>query len=219
MSTLRLGIIGSGMIAGIIAKAAKQVAEIELVAVASRRVETATAFAGEHGIETVFDHWQQLVASNSVDAVYIATPTAVKEEIALAAAGQGKHLLVDKPFANLASVQKMVDVAREHGVAFMDGTHFSNNPRTAHIRDAIPAAIGGAQAVRTSFFFPFMDRNNIRFNPDKEPTGAVGDMTWYSMRAIAEYLQPTTPIKTISGGIVRDEQTGAVNPRQWCGDI
>lgn len=55
MNKLRLGIVGSGMIAGIIANAIKQVESIELVAVASRRPVSAKAFADEHGISLVFD--------------------------------------------------------------------------------------------------------------------------------------------------------------------
>lgn len=55
-----------------------------------------------------------------------------------------------------------------------------------------------------------MDKENIRFNPEKEPTGAVGDTAWYSMRAIAEYLQPTASIKTVSGAIMRDPDSNAI---------
>lgn len=210
MSKLRLGIVGSGMIADVIDNAVKQVETIELVAVASRRAVSAKAFAEEHGIKQVFDTWQEMLASDDIDAVYVATPTASKEEIAIYGAQNKKHLLVEKPFASYESLKNIIEAAKDNGVSFMDATHFTHNPRTKKINDVMPAEIGAPQAVRTSFFFPFMDRTNIRFNTEKEPTGAVGDMTWYSMRAIAEYLKPTAPIKTISGGIVRDEETSAV---------
>nr|WP_319554528.1 Gfo/Idh/MocA family oxidoreductase [uncultured Vibrio sp.] len=210
MSKLRLGIVGSGMIAGVIAKAVKQVDSIELVAVASRRPISAKAFANEHGIDQVFDTWQEMIAFEGIDAVYIATPTASKEEIAVYGAQNKKHLLVDKPFASTESLKKIIEAAKANSISFMDATHFTHNPRTKKINDIMAEEIGTPQAVRTSFFFPFMDRSNIRFNTEKEPTGAVGDMTWYTMRAVAEYLKPTTPIKTISGGIVRDEETNAV---------
>ncbi|WP_211827740.1 Gfo/Idh/MocA family protein [Kistimonas asteriae] len=210
MSKLRLGIVGSGLIAGVIADAVKQVEAIELVAVASRRSASATVFAKEHGITTTYNTWQDMLSSDAIDAVYIATPTACKEEIALFGAENRKHLLVEKPFASVESLQKIITAAGSHGVAFMDATHFSHNPRTQQIRDDMVASIGEPQAVRSSFFFPLMDKSNIRFNPEKEPTGAVGDMGWYSMRAITEYLQPATAIATIAGGIVRDDDTGAV---------
>ena len=210
MAVLRLGIVGAGMIAGVIANAVKQAANIEVVAVASRRKESASAFAEEQGIDMVFDTWQEMLASDQIDAIYVATPTSAKEEIALFGAENKKHLLVDKPFASAESAERMINAAKANNVAFMDATHFTHNPRTHQIRDTMAEQIGEPQALRSSFFFPFMDRTNIRFDTEKEPTGAVGDMTWYSMRAVAEYLQPTTPIKVISGGIIRDEETNAV---------
>lgn len=210
MSKLSIGIVGAGMIAGVIANAIKQSASATTVAVASRRMESAKAFAQEHEIVTVFEHWEDLVASAEIDAVYVATPTASKEDIAIAAARHGKHILVDKPYASLDSVTRMIDAANQHNVGFMDATHFSNHPRTRNIRESVLQSIGHPQAIRTSFFFPFMDRSNIRFNPALEPTGAVGDMAWYSMRAIAEFLAPDTDITHISGSIVRDEETDAV---------
>ena len=210
MSKLRLGIVGSGMIAGVIANAVKQVESIELAAVASRRPVSAKAFANDHGVDRVFDTWQEMLASDAIDAIYVATPTASKEEIAIYGAQNKKHLLVDKPYASFDSLQNIIEAAIFNGVSFMDATHFTHNPRTTIANDIMEKEIGVPQAVRTSFFFPFMDRSNIRFNTDKEPTGAVGDMTWYSMRAIAEYLKPTAPLKLMSGGIVRDEETNAV---------
>jgi hypothetical protein len=55
-----------------------------------------------------------------------------------------------------------------------------------------------------------MDRTNIRFKPEAEPTGAIGDMAWYNMRAIVEYMQPGDTEFTVSGAIRRDSITGTV---------
>ena len=46
--------------------------------------------------------------------------------------------------------------------------------------------IGFPRSLHTMFYFPFSDRENIRFDPTDEPMGAVGDMAWYSMRAVVE---------------------------------
>lgn len=210
MNTTRVGIVGSGMIAGVIAKAIDAAEGAELVAIASRRPASAREFAREHGVGQVFDRWQDMVASDSVDAVYVATPTSVKEDIAVTAAETGKHILVDKPFASHASVQRMSAAAIKHSVLFMDATHFTHNVRTDTIKSRMAEQIGTPQALRSAFFFPFMDRTNIRFNTEKEPTGAVGDMAWYSMRAVVEYLQPTAAITAINGSVLRDPETGAI---------
>lgn len=210
MSSTRFGIIGSGMIAGVIAKAINQSTVATLKAAASRRPENAQAFAQEHNIPLVFTGWNQLVASEELDAVYVATPTAGREEICIAVLEAGKHLISEKPFLNSASVKRIAALAEAKGLAFMDATHFTHHPRTAEVIRYQQREIGPVNRIRTSFFFPFMDRENIRFNPVKEPTGAVGDMAWYNLRAIVEFMRPDAELKFIHGTVRRDEQTGAV---------
>ncbi|MCC2605079.1 Gfo/Idh/MocA family protein [Planctobacterium marinum] len=211
MNNLNIGIIGSGMIAGVIVDAIRQSSNATIAGVTSRRYESAQAFATQHNIARVFTSTAQMLASGEVDAVYVATPTSVKEEIAIAAANVQKHLLVDKPFVSLASLERIVAAAKQNKVAFMDATHFTHHPRSKFLSGTgLESEIGSPQALRSSFFFPFMDKTNIRFDPSKEPTGAVGDMAWYSMRAITEYLKPETAVNKVSGSLVRDPETGAI---------
>ena len=209
---LRFGIVGTGMIANVIADAIEGVEEAELVAVASRRRETADDFARKHGSPRVFESWEELVAWDGVDAVYVATPTSVRERVCVAAAQNHKHLLADKPFASIGSLQSITSACRNSGVAFMDATHFVHHPRTKKLKQELENRIGRLQSVRTCFFFPLMvmDPSNIRFNPEKEPTGAIGDMAWYSMRAITEFMPGEATLANVSGFAQRDEATGAV---------
>ena len=207
---IRFGIVGTGMIAEVIAKAIADADNAELMAVSSRQLDTAQTFAQKYGAIQAFDSWQAMVAWEGIDAVYVAVPTAVEESVCIAAAQAGKHLLADKPFANLASLQRITAACRAKHVAFMDATHFVHHPRTHHIHQHIADTIGTVQAVRTAFFFPFMDRANIRFNPQAEPTGALGDMAWYSMRAVVEFLPIDAPLKTVEAFIQRDEETDAI---------
>ncbi len=209
-TSLRFGNVGTGMLANIIAGAIKSAPGANLAAVASRTKKSATDFAEHHDIQAVFDNWEQLVASDDVDAVYISTPASVREDVAVAAAKNKKNVLAEKPFANLASLQRIVDESKKSGVALMDATHFTHHPRTKKVQAELNETIGVVQAIRTCFFFPFMDRTNIRFDRKKEPTGAVGDMAWYSMRAITEYMQDRGEPKVLSASAVRDEETGAV---------
>jgi len=210
MDPLKLGIVGSGSIAGLISRGINDVVGVTVSAVASRHVENAKKFAGENAIEKVFHRWQDLVASNELDAIYVATPTYVREEIAVAALHHGKHVLAEKPFVCLESLQRITRAARDKGVVFMDGTHFSHHPRTAQIQKTFDREIGRANALRTALFFPMADKSNIRFDPRQEPSGAVGDLGWYSMRAIVEFLRPGASIADVGGSVVRDEETNSV---------
>jgi predicted dehydrogenase len=210
MSQLRFGIVGTGMIAGALAVAIGKSPKGRLTAVSSRRIDKAASFVAQRPGVLAVQGVHNLVAREDVDAVYIATPTTAKEKIALAAAAAGKHILVDKPFVDEASVLRISRAAAERGLAFMDATHFVHHPRTAAIQTAIPERIGMPQSLHTTFCFPLSDHNNIRFDVGQEPMSVIGDMAWYSMRAIVEYLRPRGPVSAALTIAQKDPQTRAV---------
>ena len=74
MKKIRWGIIGTGFIANKFAVAVRNADGAELVAVASRRPETAKAFAEKYGIANIFSSYEELAASDCIDAVYVAVP-------------------------------------------------------------------------------------------------------------------------------------------------
>ena len=107
MARVGFGIVGPGFIAGVIADAIANSGNARLTAVSSRRIENARTFtASRQGVAAV-QGVDGLLARPDVDAVYVATPTVAKEEIALAALAAGKHVLVDKPFVDRASVLRV----------------------------------------------------------------------------------------------------------------
>ena len=209
MKTIRWGVVGTGGIANAMAGMIRMAENSELTAVSSRRMETAKAFADEHGVPNAYDSWEEMCGSDTVDAVYVATPTSVREAICLAAAGNGKHVLGEKPFASLPSVKRITAACRDNDVAFMDGTHFVHHPRTLDIRANREARLGFVWSVASAFQFNLADRGNIRFNPELEPMGAIGDAGWYNMRAAVEYLAPDVVLDTVSSHLRRDPETGA----------
>ena len=181
--TLRWGIVGTGGIANSMAPRIIEADGAALAAVSSRRMETAREFADAHEVPNAFDSWEEMCASDAVDAIYVATPTSVREEICLAAANNGKHVLGEKPFASLPSVRRITAACRDNNVAFMDGTHFVHHPRTLDIKANRDSRLGFVWSVASAFQFNLADRGNIRFNPDLEPMGAIGDAGWYNTRA------------------------------------
>lgn len=210
LKSLRWGIVGTGGIANSMAPRIQDADHAELVAVSSRKMEKAKAFAAKHGFSTAFDSWSDLLASDSVDAVYVATPTSVREEICVAAAQAGKHVLGEKPFANLPSVQRITAACRENGVGFMDGTHFPHHPRTAHIKAVMHKDVGWPWSVASAFQFGLSDTSNIRLNPQLEPYGAIGDAGWYNMRAAVEYTAAGVEIESVDAYLRRHSETNAV---------
>jgi predicted dehydrogenase len=210
MAPLRFGIVGTGAIAAVIADAIAQSTKAVLTAVSSRTRDKATRFVSKRPGTVAVQGADALVRRDDIDAIYIATPTVAKEAIALEALAAGKHILVDKPFTSRDSVLRMTETAAARELVFMDATHFVHHPRTAAIQAASAEAIGTPRSLHTTFYYPISDRGNIRFDAKQEPMTALGDMAWYSMRAIVEYLRPQGRIATSATVPDRDSQTGAV---------
>jgi len=170
---------------------------------------SAQKFANTHKVSKAFDSWTDMLEWDGVDAIYVATPTSVREEICVAAANHGKHVLGEKPFANLASLQAITSACKTNGVGFMDGTHFVHHPRTAHIKSNTADLVGWPWSIDSAFQFKLTDKNNIRMNPGLEPYGAIGDAGWYNMRVAVEYSAPDVEIKSVEAFLRRDPETGA----------
>ncbi len=100
MVKIRVGLIGSGFVAELHMYAYKRVygVEAEVVAVVSRG-DHVERFAAKHGIAKTYRDYRQVLADPSIDVVDICTPPALHTEMIVAAAGAGKHVICEKPFA------------------------------------------------------------------------------------------------------------------------
>lgn len=82
-------------------------------AITSARRENAEHVAATHELPQVFDSWQELLTSDSVDIVSICTPPHLHAEIAIAALEAGKHVICEKPTAlNVSEAEKMLAAAQ-----------------------------------------------------------------------------------------------------------
>ncbi len=111
--------------------------------VGSRSLEKATKFLADYknhaGLPSPipFGTYEEAINHPSVHGVYISVPTGVEEPVVMQALEAGKHVLADKPFVNVAMVQRMGRKAAEKGLLLMDATHFVHNPRTEALRDYV----------------------------------------------------------------------------------
>ncbi|MCF7802556.1 MAG: Gfo/Idh/MocA family oxidoreductase [Candidatus Marinimicrobia bacterium] len=118
MTQLQWGLIGTGDIAEKrVAPALRELPECDLVAINRKRNELAQEFADEFGADRWYETWEELLADDTLDAVYIATPVNLHAPITIAAAEAGKHILCEKPMAlNTEECNAMIDAAEENGV-------------------------------------------------------------------------------------------------------
>lgn len=116
-ATLRWGILAPGGIAGDFAATVHANTDQRIVAVASRSSERGARFAQRHGIERVYDAYDQLVADPEVDIVYVAAPHSEHKTLGLLAIAAGKHVLIEKPIAlSAAEAEEIAAAARAAGV-------------------------------------------------------------------------------------------------------
>ena len=207
---IRWGFVGTGSIANAMARAAKNAPNATFVASSSRTLKKAEDFVTKYKGSKAFDSWAEMCQWDGIDAVYVATPTFVKEEITIAAAKAGKHVLVEKPLASLESLNRMLKACRENNVAFMDGTQFSHHPRSIELGSKLDEIVGKRRNIHSVFQFNISNKSNIRMSPEQEPMGVIGDAGWYNMRAIVEYIDSDAILQSASTFIRRDEETQAV---------
>jgi len=142
-ASLKWGIIGTGNIAAAFAGALPGSRTGTLVAVGSRSQASADKF-GEH-FEAPHRHagYEDLLANDEVEAVYIATPHPMHPEWAIKAAEAGKHILCEKPIAlNVEQAMSIVEAARLNGVALMEAFMYRCHPQTARLVELVQAAFG-----------------------------------------------------------------------------
>lgn len=118
MDQVRIGIIGSGFMGRTNAETVTRYLErAELAAIAGGA--RAAGLAGEYSVACE-PSWETLVARPDIDAVLISTPHAAHAAQAIAAARNGKHILLDKPMATtVEDCDRIIEAARASGVKLM----------------------------------------------------------------------------------------------------
>jgi len=147
---VRWGIIGPGRIASQVINDFPYVAGAEALAVASRSIERAQAFATDHGLARAYGSYAEIMSDQDVDAVYIATPHPQHYAIALAAIAAGKAALVEKTFtATVAGAEEIITAARQEQVFVMEAMWTRFQPATVTARSLIDdGAIGQVRQVQ-----------------------------------------------------------------------
>lgn len=122
MNTKRLqgALIGCGYASGFQLEAWNRIPEVEIVAVASRNIDNAHARAQEFDITSTYSDYRQMLDSEELDFVDIATPPVVHLEMIKEAAKRNLHVLCQKPIAEtLKDLRTMIDICEEAKVRFM----------------------------------------------------------------------------------------------------
>src|SRR5919202_3152390 len=119
--TLKVAVIGAGMMGRNHARVYADLPGVELVAVADASPATAEAMTRRYGGQAYTDH-VQLLDEQHPDAVTIAVPTVGHLEVALEVIRRGVHLLIEKPIAyTVEQGEQIIAAAEQAGARLMVG--------------------------------------------------------------------------------------------------
>jgi predicted dehydrogenase len=185
VSTLRLGLLSTANINREILRAARESDLVEVVAVGSRDGAKAQAYAAEHGIARAHASYDDLLADDGVDAVYVSLPNGMHHEWTMRALRAGKHVLCEKPYSRRAAeVEEAFDTAEAAGLVLTEAFMYRHHPQTAKVRELVAGgAVGRLTAVVSTFSFPLEDPTNVRAIADLDG-GALMDVGCYCVSGI-----------------------------------
>jgi predicted dehydrogenase len=126
-----------------------------VVAISSRKLESCRRRAKEAGLEDVglYDDYETALRHEEVDIVSVCTPQHCHAENTMAAAGAGKHIVIEKPVANsLRELRQMRDAVRKAGVKTVVSFVLRWNPLFETIKALIADdALGRVYYVETDY--------------------------------------------------------------------
>ena len=196
MKKIRWGILGTGKVTHSFAEGLRSTPGAELVAVGSRTVETASAFAAKFGIPRSFGTYQDLASADDVDAIYIASVNPRHKEDCLMCIDAGKAVLCEKPFAmNARDAQEIVDRARAKHVFFMEAMWMRFIPLVQKARDLVRSgAIGVPCLLQADFGYPVENDPGNRFFDPALGGGSLLDRGIYPLSLAWFLLGPPSQV-------------------------
>jgi D-xylose 1-dehydrogenase (NADP+, D-xylono-1,5-lactone-forming) len=170
--SLRWGIIST---ANITRKLLDSGHDQEFVAVGSRDLARANAFASEHGLARAHGSYEELLADPEVDAIYNPLPNALHVEWSIKALEAGKHVLCEKPMSrHPEDVERAFDVAEREGRVLEEAFMWRHHPQLQRARELIAAGdVGELRVIRAAFAFNAGNPDDIRLQADLEGGGLM----------------------------------------------
>jgi predicted dehydrogenase len=210
--TFGWGILGPGRIATRFVSDLRKLGDARRVAVASRDVERARAFAAQHGFARAHGSYEELVRDPEVDAIYVATPHPFHAEHACLCLEHGKAVLCEKPFAvNARQAREMAACAHANGVFLMEAMWTRFGPVMTQVRRWLQeGAIGEVRLLVSDFGFRAQVNPEARLFSLDLAGGAVLDVGAYvvSLASMIYGAKPQTVQATAHLGETGvDEQT------------
>ena len=161
---MKLGILGAGGIASTMAKTVAGMKDVEAYAVAARDLGRAQVFAQKYEVKKAYGSYEEMLADDEVELVYIATPHSHHYLHAKMCLEAGKNVLCEKAFTvNAEQAQKLFDLAKEKKLLITEAIWTRYMPSRKMINDIIESGvIGEVTAVTANLSYTVSHVERIR---------------------------------------------------------
>jgi predicted dehydrogenase len=179
---VRWGIVSTADINRKVIPPAQASPKVDLVAVASRDLSRAEAYARDWSIPRAVGSYEALLDDSEIEAVYISLPNTLHCEWSIRALEAGKHVLCEKPLSRHPDeVAAAFDAAERSDRLFTEAFMYRHHPQAARLVELVRSgAIGELRVVRSVFSYGLYDEANIRLQTDLEG-GALMDVGCYNV--------------------------------------
>jgi len=208
MEKLRWGVMSTAKIARqSVIPGIRSAGNAELVAIASRDPESARRVADDLAIPTAHGSYEDMLADDSIDAVYIPLPNHMHLEWTERAARAGKHVLCEKPLGlDADEVRQMHATCEAEGVVLLEAFMYRFHPQWKAVFAMVESGrIGEIRSVQSWFSYFNDDPANIR-NVAAWGGGALMDIGCYCIH-VARTLFGCEPVG-VHAAMMRDPDSG-----------
>lgn len=153
---IHIAILGAGNIAGTMANTLRRMLEkkpgvFELYAVAARDLTRAEDFAKRYGLARAYGSYEEMVADDEVDLVYVATPHSHHYAHIKLCLEHGRHVLCEKAFTvNAQQAREVCDLARIKGLLLAEAMWTRYMPSRWILDDLLDSGVIGTPHMLTA---------------------------------------------------------------------
>lgn len=196
---LNWGVMAPGGIAASFVEALRAHTEQRVVAVGSRDLRRARAFADRFGIPAAYGSYAEVLHDQDVDIVYVASPHSGHFEQALAAIEAGRHVLVEKAFTrNADEAERLIAAARERGVFLMEAMWTRFLPHMDVVRQVLETGLlGEVHTVMADHGLPAKPDAGHRLFAPELAGGALLDLGVYPVSFASMVLGPFASVTAV----------------------
>jgi predicted dehydrogenase len=190
MTTLTLGIVGTGFGARVHVPAFRSIPAVEVTAIAGQDRHRAAQAAQAQGIPTVHGSWEALIDDEKVSAVVVAVPPLFHHDMVMRALRAGKHVLCEKPFGlDADQAAQMLDLSREAGTVCMVDYLFRMAPERMRLKELLDVgAIGRILRVTVEWTVRGRAAGNSAWSWQFDPSRGGGVLFAFGAHVV-DYLQ------------------------------